>query len=135
MKEEYYDPQASRLLKQLFLQCQSNLDSEDATVMLEKLELGIKDLRADQRRGLFSLLRKICRKLTVNANIRKANDLARIILGAAFWSYAVREYAMSMGSSESIRENVWKEVEEISRLPKDEVFTISSFLEDLARKV
>ncbi|MGI0079806.1 MAG: hypothetical protein ACRECH_09280 [Nitrososphaerales archaeon] len=102
---------------------------------MEKLELLIKDLRAGQRSKLFSLLRKICRKLSVNTRITKASDLARIILGAAFWSYAIQEYAMSMGSSESIRENVRKEVEDISKLPKDAVFSISSFLEDLGHRV
>lgn len=135
MREEYYSPQASRLLKQFFLQCQSNLESEETIVILEKLELGIKDLRAGQRRGLFLLLRKICLKLSVSASIRKTSDLARIIVGAALWSYAIREYAMSMGSSQKIRENIWKEVEEISWLQKDEVFAISSFLEHLANQV
>jgi hypothetical protein len=65
----------------------------------------------------------------MSTRIHKVDDLNRIILGSPYFAYCLDEYAMNMGSMQEFRLSVWKKVEEISELAKDDLGKIISYFE------
>lgn len=128
-KEKSSNSTGEAQLRHLFDSCQKSFFENEYSSVKQELEKSLSSFPSFTRLTLIRVLRKLCKTLNVSTRVATTSDIERIILGASYWSYCIREYAMNMGSMESFKESIWKEVEDISKLTIDEITKISSHFE------
>ena len=131
MKKQSYDPKGLRQLKRYFDQCFSAFRESGLPKVRANFERTLSSLNPAERKRVTQTLRKICLDLSISTRVIQDSDIVRIVLAASYWSCMIQEYAMNLGSIRGFKENIWAEVEEISELPKDEVFKLSEYFESL----
>ena len=118
---------AKRFLKSLFDASIPEFDAKPFDIIEERFSQSWDDLSAAQRGQVVACLKGICAELKVDARVESKEDVVRIMLAAAYWSYLIQAFAMELSFDEMARKGRWMEVEELSALPKDDIFEVEDY--------
>jgi hypothetical protein len=112
----------------------SGLDANQSDMIEVKLAKTLESLSTSERVAILSELRTICLNLNIETRLRGLKDVTRLMLGASYWAFQIRAFAMDMTFDDASRKRKWVEVEQISGLPKDDVFKLAVYFESMKPK-